>query len=755
MPLLGSLRRNKKPAGGSSSGGRRRGGRPASSLPVREERPEEEAPRKQRQQQARTHPHRSPRYRSTGFHRGGGSGGGAGGGADLARFGIELSDRQRHLIDERRRAEVGVYDDDGGGDGFSAASPTEDEAEIEAEATDSPPAPPSPPPAPSSPSLLAARANRRGHGQAGAALEAFMLGAAAAGAGPPRLASPARAAARANREGHRKAGVAIGAFMTARVQRQAESRGGSGGGGGSPPRGPAPRRWSAGGRAPPAPAPAPQSSSAAGSKPLPAPSTTPTKAAGIPPSPVSSPTSVTDGSLHGRAVVSPDGSPARAAARANREGHRLAGEAIGAFMAGAAPAAARTPEAAEGGGIAIVTPSSSPVGGGGSRRDDGRDDSPTRAAARANHVGHREAGAALEAFLAGAVNPPGRTAASGPATDRGVGRERAEDGAAEAARANRAGHLAAGAAIEAFMTARVQRQAGHSGGGSLPRGPAPRMTLSKGSVVALPRSADARSSSVGSKENHGARIEKEMALLLKDIRRIGPTFPSPEPRCLFAEIFDDPEAEQRYEALVGTLKSAKKRGLVEFKGQMLLRGMHDNVVIGIAGETELLRDSDGGEEEKKSDGSEPRRPAPNGSRCEVVVTSKPRWSKPVSSISSVSTERKKCFAPPSVPRETAGGVYRSSTLGSTSSDVAKAMKERLDAEIARLPLDIQRIGTGEFAGVPRCNFGDLFDDEDVQNGYEAIVGTLKGAKKRGIVTFKGQMLLKGMHDKVIIEVVNT
>lgn len=49
-------------------------------------------------------------------------------------------------------------------------------------------------------------------------------------------------------------------------------------------------------------------------------------------------------------------------------------------------------------------------------------------------------------------------------------------------------------------------------------------------------------------------------------------------------------------------------------------------------------------------------------------------------------------------------------------------------------------------------FGALFDDDDVQQYYEALVGTLKSAKKRGFINFKGQMLLKGPHDNVIITV---
>lgn len=36
-------------------------------------------------------------------------------------------------------------------------------------------------------------------------------------------------------------------------------------------------------------------------------------------------------------------------------------------------------------------------------------------------------------------------------------------------------------------------------------------------------------------------------------------------------------------------------------------------------------------------------------------------------------------------------------------------------------------------------FGKLFDDEEGQQFFEAIVGTLRAAKKRGVVDFKGQV----------------
>ena len=37
--------------------------------------------------------------------------------------------------------------------------------------------------------------------------------------------------------------------------------------------------------------------------------------------------------------------------------------------------------------------------------------------------------------------------------------------------------------------------------------------------------------------------------------------------------------QDTYEALLGTMIAARKKGVVEFKGQMLLKGAHDNVDI--------------------------------------------------------------------------------------------------------------------------------------------------------------------------------
>jgi hypothetical protein len=79
------------------------------------------------------------------------------------------------------------------------------------------------------------------------------------------------------------------------------------------------------------------------------------------------------------------------------------------------------------------------------------------------------------------------------------------------------------------------------------------------------------------------------------------------------------------------------------------------------------------------------------------------------------------------------------------------LKTRLDEECDKLLSDIRRIGE---PGEPHVLFGELFDDDEVQNYYEALVGTLKSAKKRGLIEFKGQMLLKGPNDKVKITILD-
>lgn len=77
------------------------------------------------------------------------------------------------------------------------------------------------------------------------------------------------------------------------------------------------------------------------------------------------------------------------------------------------------------------------------------------------------------------------------------------------------------------------------------------------------------------------------------------------------------------------------------------------------------------------------------------------------------------------------------------------IQERMEEEIRQLLKDIQRVGD---PGKPFVNFGALFDDDQVANYYEALVGTLKAAKKKGLVKYQGQVLLKGISDNVVITI---
>jgi hypothetical protein len=43
----------------------------------------------------------------------------------------------------------------------------------------------------------------------------------------------------------------------------------------------------------------------------------------------------------------------------------------------------------------------------------------------------------------------------------------------------------------------------------------------------------------------------------------------------------------------------------------------------------------------------------------------------------------------------------------------------------------------------------LFNDDKVANVFEALVGTLRAAKKKKIISYDGELLLQGVHDKVL------
>ncbi|XP_060114852.1 costars family protein ABRACL [Heteronotia binoei] len=74
----------------------------------------------------------------------------------------------------------------------------------------------------------------------------------------------------------------------------------------------------------------------------------------------------------------------------------------------------------------------------------------------------------------------------------------------------------------------------------------------------------------------------------------------------------------------------------------------------------------------------------------------------------------------------------------------------VEHEISLLVEEIQRLGTRNADGMLSVKFGVLFADEKCANLFEALVGTLKAAKRRKIVSYPGELLLQGVHDNIEI-----
>ncbi|KAK2889929.1 hypothetical protein Q8A73_018229 [Channa argus] len=71
-------------------------------------------------------------------------------------------------------------------------------------------------------------------------------------------------------------------------------------------------------------------------------------------------------------------------------------------------------------------------------------------------------------------------------------------------------------------------------------------------------------------------------------------------------------------------------------------------------------------------------------------------------------------------------------------------------EISLLVEEIQRLGSKNADGQTSVKFGVLFNDDRCANIFEALVGTLKAAKKKKVISFQGELLLQGVHDNVDI-----
>ncbi|XP_076919229.1 costars family protein-like [Bidens hawaiensis] len=74
----------------------------------------------------------------------------------------------------------------------------------------------------------------------------------------------------------------------------------------------------------------------------------------------------------------------------------------------------------------------------------------------------------------------------------------------------------------------------------------------------------------------------------------------------------------------------------------------------------------------------------------------------------------------------------------------------VEEEVEKLKVEIQRLGTKQDDGSYKVTFGVLFNDDRCANIFEALVGTLRAAKRRKLLTYDGELLLQGVHDNVPI-----
>jgi len=74
----------------------------------------------------------------------------------------------------------------------------------------------------------------------------------------------------------------------------------------------------------------------------------------------------------------------------------------------------------------------------------------------------------------------------------------------------------------------------------------------------------------------------------------------------------------------------------------------------------------------------------------------------------------------------------------------------VDHEVSLLVEEMKRLGKEDSNGKIGVTFGVLFNDDKCANIFEALVGTLRAAKRKKIVSYDGELLLQGVHDNVVI-----
>ncbi|KAH6565820.1 hypothetical protein BASA61_007491 [Batrachochytrium salamandrivorans] len=82
-----------------------------------------------------------------------------------------------------------------------------------------------------------------------------------------------------------------------------------------------------------------------------------------------------------------------------------------------------------------------------------------------------------------------------------------------------------------------------------------------------------------------ASVIEEVRMLVQEIKRLGKQGSNGQWSVKFGVIVRDDRCGDIFEALVGTLKAAKKRKVIDFKAELLLQGVHDDVDIVLLTET--------------------------------------------------------------------------------------------------------------------------------------------------------------------------
>ena len=106
-------------------------------------------------------------------------------------------------------------------------------------------------------------------------------------------------------------------------------------------------------------------------------------------------------------------------------------------------------------------------------------------------------------------------------------------------------------------------------------------------------------------------------------------------------------------------------------------------------------------------------------------------------------------AEPPRPVNAAPPVHRPSMT--TSGAGAAEAEEGVTHDLELLTAGIKRLGVAEADGSVVATFGSIVDDEELEQQLESLVGTLKAGRRRGVLEWQGQLLLKGKDDAAPIK----